>query len=688
MLIQPDTVETDYIYERPEEGHYRVTTMGEGTLQRVINAGMKTRRTDIMLNDLQTDLHYVVRLSISTESEDEEKPDKVANNWSTNRRKIRSTFTNTGTVPLPPTTTSSPSDTVVIPWRIDLTRVETTRAMRIDSVQLDPPMVTFEVELEMPPLSEDPHIGLKTKVVACNDGVSLLMCALSYACRNSEGPIRWTPPSNASQPHPPSQSPLRASHPPHSQAPQALHPSSYSLLHVTHPSLALPLQPSYSAFNVQHPQHPPPPPHHLPPHHHTQPPRKEAPHRKPIDPKRHPDFPSLLFERVSNIQPLRAAFERCFKDHPQFENSHRFLGTMPINFARRHLHLIRSKPYWVSEKTDGVRFMLFISHSGGSSSSHPTSQSPSLSSSSSSIGTTAASSTSPSLFVIDRSNNFFRVPQLQHFASLLSPNSDTLLDGELVRRHQDEESYYFLVFDAITVDGHAVWNLPMEQRLSRISNVVDQFRSFSAQASPSDTFPFAIYAKEIVPKERFHMVRQNVHMEPNGESVYRSSSLCHLTDGLIFMPECFYPLYTCPSMYKWKFVDRQTIDFEVTFPSSSSSSSYSFESPSPAPTPQNTLIELHIGGNAGSTVLTRTVSLVPEDLDKLKLDIAHSLRPNLVIAEMGFDTHTGYWRYHKLRPDKDKPNYISIALDTMESIAENINLEEMESILQSRYGTV
>lgn len=579
LLVQPDSVETDYIYERAEEGNYRVTTMGEGAQQRVINSGLKVKRSDVVLSQLQTDSHYVVRVSVSTETEDEEKPESVATNWTMFRRKTRATFTNAGTVPLPN------GATAVVPWRIDLTQVSTTRAMRSDAVELDPAVITFEIELEMPSLHEDTATPMRAKVLAFHDGLSLLSCAMGYANRNSEGPIRWTPPSSNIVPH-------------SSAAPSA--------------------NPLTSSRGV-------PPP------------------RSPLDPNRHPDFPQMPLERVSQPSSLRTCFDRCFAGHPQFDSPNRFIGTMPVNFARRHLWKVQREPYFISEKTDGVRFMLHITRGslGDSSSSLP--------------------HTSPSAYLIDRSNNYYKVPALDDFANFASSHADTLLDGEMVKRH-DRDGYYFLIFDAITCDGSAVWQLPMEERLAQIILFVARFDAYRSN-HPSQAFPFAIMAKEIMPKSQFKLIRSRIE-EEKGETVYRSPNLCHLTDGLIFMPDGPYPLFTCQTMYKWKFVDRQTIDFEVVFRSETS------------PT-----VDLLVGGNAGSTVLTRTTDLTAEDISRLRADVRHSLRPNLVIAEMGFEANTGLWRYHKLRPDKDKANYISIAMDTMESIAENIKLAEVEAAL-------
>jgi mRNA guanylyltransferase len=78
----------------------------------------------------------------------------------------------------------------------------------------------------------------------------------------------------------------------------------------------------------------------------------------------------------------------------------KFPGTMPVGFARWHIPMVKEREYYVSEKTDGVRYFLVVA--GGTSA------------------------------LIDRSNAAFTTTGLD-LLHLVLPEG-TVLDGELVVR--------------------------------------------------------------------------------------------------------------------------------------------------------------------------------------------------------------------------------------------------------------
>jgi len=79
-----------------------------------------------------------------------------------------------------------------------------------------------------------------------------------------------------------------------------------------------------------------------------------------------------------------------------------FPGSMPVSFHRRNFAQVSANDYYVSEKTDGVRFLLFVAPEGA--------------------------------FLIDRKLAFARIGASRALQKLYSENGqDSIIDGELVR---------------------------------------------------------------------------------------------------------------------------------------------------------------------------------------------------------------------------------------------------------------
>ncbi len=63
---------------------------------------------------------------------------------------------------------------------------------------------------------------------------------------------------------------------------------------------------------------------------------------------------------------------------------------------------------------------------------------------------------------------------------------------------------------------------------------------------------------------------------------------------------------------------------------------------------------------------------------KQKLEWAKQFdRFNDSIVELSYDRHAGEWRYIRQREDKEMPNFSSTVIDTLESIAESMDREEL-----------
>ena len=81
-------------------------------------------------------------------------------------------------------------------------------------------------------------------------------------------------------------------------------------------------------------------------------------------------------------------------------------------------------------------------------------------------------------------------------------------------------------------------------------------------------------------------------------------------------------------------------------------------------------------GNQGEEVdLSKSVHLSAHDRARLVADMECN---RSVIAEVALDPGSGLWVYMGLRPDKDRPNFITTVISTMVEVAEGLSEEELK----------
>ena len=179
----------------------------------------------------------------------------------------------------------------------------------------------------------------------------------------------------------------------------------------------------------------------------------------------------------------------------------RFPGPQPVSIERRHFPLLKRQPYFVCEKTDGVRHLL--------------------------------ASTEEGVFLINRAFVIepvkIRIPK------------DTLLDGELVKTKAGKS--LFVVHDAVRVKGENLTSQPLNYRLDAARKVIKGIIK-TAQA------PFEIRVKAMYLW--------------GSESVPALDTYEYETDGLVLTP-INEPIRmgTHETMFKWKPKERITIDFQL-----------------------------------------------------------------------------------------------------------------------------
>ncbi|EGG18672.1 hypothetical protein DFA_04168 [Cavenderia fasciculata] len=300
-----------------------------------------------------------------------------------------------------------------------------------------------------------------------------------------------------------------------------------------------------------------------------------------------------------------------------------FPGAMPINFGKKHFPTIQRDMYYVSEKTDGIRYMILI-YKGV-------------------------------MYMIDRKFDFFKIDGNDELCKVL--HDDTLLDGEMIRHLESKEPMYF-IFDILARENTKFGDKLFQERMQHIGKVVGDYRQSVGSGELGKT-PFILIAKSFFEKKHISKIFSSIKTNKNGERIFSDQKRNHQTDGLILTPNNAYKAYADQSLFKWKYLDLWTIDFKVA---------------------QNSDRKwfLHCAGPNNTDIPCKELMLSTEDFALLSTDYKRSRDQGCFIAEFSFEFSKGIWKYHLVRPDKKRANYITVFVDTMESICEGITKEELE----------
>jgi mRNA guanylyltransferase len=217
----------------------------------------------------------------------------------------------------------------------------------------------------------------------------------------------------------------------------------------------------------------------------------------------------------------------------------RFPGAQPVSFAREHVAELQRKEYFMCEKTDGLRCLLFM------------------------WWRESAQGPEPVTFLIDRKNNYYeldpplRIPYYQNPGAQEQFLFGTILDGELVHDQYPNEKtprLNFYVFDCLAVDGTNVTEKTLDKRLGRFQEwVLKPYHAKLKATTNPDLRPFALKEKKTYPAYSIRQMLDNVL--PN---------LKHGNDGLIFTCKTTrYQFGTDKNILKWKPPHENTIDFKL-----------------------------------------------------------------------------------------------------------------------------
>lgn len=186
-----------------------------------------------------------------------------------------------------------------------------------------------------------------------------------------------------------------------------------------------------------------------------------------------------------------------------------FPGSQPVSIEYRHFDVLRSQPYVVCEKTDGVRCMLMA----------------------------FMFEERKVCVCINRALDMFLCPL--HFRKTVYEGNGTIVEGEL---YEDT----FMMYDALVICGQVVGQFDFLERLKHMENMLK-------------TLTVLKYDPIRLKLKTFHLLSDfKTFMDDYLPTVTQEM------DGIIFTPiKTWVKTGTHETMFKWKPREKNTIDFQV-----------------------------------------------------------------------------------------------------------------------------
>lgn len=215
--------------------------------------------------------------------------------------------------------------------------------------------------------------------------------------------------------------------------------------------------------------------------------------------------------------------------------AHRNPAPNPVSIERCHLNELKSKSYYVSQKADGVRYLLLLGRFQGSA--------------------CRGRQQAEYAVMIDRSMKVFEIRVQADYSFY----DGSLFDGELVWEYETDAHLprqVFLVFDCIAHKGTCHYDSTYQRRLDLVyasfpshpDFLQEHIQQYVACLGNRDAMCFV--SKPVYPFQQLtHLLEQPLY---------------HATDGLVFTPND-QPVGTgrVPCLFKWK--EHHTIDFKFKY---------------------------------------------------------------------------------------------------------------------------
>lgn len=298
-----------------------------------------------------------------------------------------------------------------------------------------------------------------------------------------------------------------------------------------------------------------------------------------------------------------------------------FPGSQPVSMDINNLNFLKQKPYKVSWKADGTRYMALVDGPN-------------------------------EVYMIDRDNTVFHIPGLnfRQRKDLKLHLRETLLDGEMILDTVEGKTVpRFLVYDIVRFEGKEVGKVDFSTRLVCIEREIIGPRHAAITQGLFDKT-----------KEPF-----SVRMKPFWDvSVCRkildgsfASQVSHEVDGLIFqpVPDPYEP-GRCKNVLKWKPPEMNSIDFKLQVVKECGEGML--------PTTKGYLYVLHQQAPLAQIKLTKEL----KELDGKIIECSYNGKE---------------WVFMRQRTDKSFPNSISTAQGVWESIRSPVTKELLFQVAEN-----
>ena len=332
-----------------------------------------------------------------------------------------------------------------------------------------------------------------------------------------------------------------------------------------------------------------------------------------------------------------------------------FPGAQPVSFAARHIVELQKQDYFVCEKSDGIRCLMYLTYEDRSE------------------------GRAQVTYLIDRKNDYWYVPGPIFPRSVDKPydfHVATILDGELVNDTQTDGSIRmkYLVFDCLVLDGNRLIHRTLDKRLGYFYEHLDNplqafYKKWNDDAA---ALPFLVERKKM--ELAYGIEKMFKEILPN---------LPHGNDGLIFTCKSTpYQFGTDQHILKWKSEEENSIDFRMALEFPTIQPDSDDEDADEGPFPDYSAlpeIELYVNGDGDTDIHYGKMHMEKAEWEDMK-SLQQPL--NWRIVECTQDK-SNQWRFLRFRDDKREANHISTVNSVMESIQDSVSKEHLIAVAKS-----